>query len=83
MTSSRVASRRIKDSQPDFPERLIKIGAKVISHGPYVTFQMAEVAVPQKMFQEILSLIAPGAARAGVRGAGSDDATDDDGRGAP
>jgi hypothetical protein len=26
---------------------LIKIGAKVVSHGRYVTFQMAEVAVPQ------------------------------------
>jgi Transposase DDE domain group 1 len=26
--------------------------------GRYVTFQMAEVAVPQKMFQQILSLIA-------------------------
>jgi hypothetical protein len=26
-------------------EKLIKIGAKVVSHGRYVTFQMAEVAV--------------------------------------
>jgi hypothetical protein len=40
-------------------EKLIKIGAKVVSHGPYVTFQMAEVAVPRQMFSEILSLIAP------------------------
>jgi hypothetical protein len=32
--------------------------AKVVSHGRYVTFQMAEVAVPGQMFQEILSLIA-------------------------
>ena len=39
-------------------ERLIKIGTKVVSHGQYVTFQMAEVAVPRQMFQEILSLIA-------------------------
>jgi len=39
-------------------EKLIKIGAKVVSHGRYVTFQMAEVAVPRQMFQEILSLIA-------------------------
>jgi hypothetical protein len=39
-------------------EKLIKIGAKVVSHGRYVTFQMAEVAVSQKMFAEILSLIA-------------------------
>src|SRR4029077_18565987 len=39
-------------------EKLIKIGAKVVSHGRYVTFQMAEVAVPRQMFQEILSLVA-------------------------
>ena len=39
-------------------EKLIKIGAKVVSHGRYVTFQMAEVAVSQKMFAEILTLIA-------------------------
>jgi hypothetical protein len=39
-------------------EKLIKISAKVVSHGRYVTFQMAEVAVPLQMFQEILSLIA-------------------------
>jgi Transposase DDE domain group 1 len=39
-------------------DKLIKIGAKVVSHGRYVTFQMAKVAVPQKMFQEILLLIA-------------------------
>ena len=39
-------------------EKLIKIGAKVVSRGRYVTFQMAEVAVPRQMFAEILSLIA-------------------------
>jgi hypothetical protein len=39
-------------------EKLIKIGAKLVSHGRYVTFQMAEVAVPRQMFAEILSLIA-------------------------
>jgi hypothetical protein len=38
-------------------EKLIKIGAKVVSHGRYVTFQMAEVAVPRQMFADILSLI--------------------------
>src|SRR6201987_1511514 len=38
-------------------ERRIKIAAKVGSHGRYVTFQMAEVAVPRQMFQEILMLI--------------------------
>src|SRR6476660_7362827 len=39
-------------------EKLVKIGAKVTSHGRYVTFQMAEVAVSRQMFQEILMLIA-------------------------
>src|SRR5271170_7023899 len=39
-------------------EKLIKIGARVVSHGRYVTFQLAEVAVPRQMFQNILSLIA-------------------------
>ena len=39
-------------------EKLIEIGAKVVSHGRYTTFQMAEVAVPRQMFAEILSLIA-------------------------
>ena len=39
-------------------QKLIKIGAKVVSHGRHVAFQMAEVAIPRQMFQEILSLIA-------------------------
>jgi hypothetical protein len=34
-------------------EKLIKIGAKVVSHGRYVRFQMAEVAMPRQMFAEI------------------------------
>jgi hypothetical protein len=38
-------------------EKLIKIGAKVVSHDRYAIFQMAEVPVPRQMFQEILSLI--------------------------
>ncbi len=39
-------------------DKLIKIGAKVVSHGRYVTFQVAEVAVSRQMFLEILMLIA-------------------------
>jgi hypothetical protein len=39
-------------------EKLIKIGAKVVRHGRYVTFQMAEVTVSRQMFAEILMLIA-------------------------
>jgi hypothetical protein len=38
-------------------EKLVKIGAKVVSHGRYVTFQLAEVAVPRSLFQKILGLI--------------------------
>ena len=34
-------------------ENLVKIGAKVVRHGRYVTFQLAEVAVPRSMFQKI------------------------------
>ena len=38
-------------------EKLVKIGAKVVRHGRYVTFQLAEVAVPRSLFQKILSMI--------------------------
>ena len=38
-------------------EKLIKIGAKVVSHGLYVAFQMAEVAIPRNLFADILRLI--------------------------
>ncbi len=38
-------------------EKLIKIGAKVVRHGRYVTFQLAEVAMPRTLFAEILRLI--------------------------
>ena len=39
-------------------DKLIKIGARLVSHGRYVTFQMAEVAVPRALFADILRLIA-------------------------
>jgi hypothetical protein len=39
-------------------EKLIKIGAKVVNHGRYVAFQMAEVAIPRHLFADILRLIA-------------------------
>jgi hypothetical protein len=38
-------------------EKLVKIGAKVVAHGRYVTFQMAEIAVPRDLFLGILRLI--------------------------
>jgi hypothetical protein len=37
---------------------LIKIGTKIISHGRYAAFQMAEVAIPRQLFADILRLIA-------------------------
>ena len=39
-------------------EKLIKIGAKVVRHAQYVTFQMAEVAIPRQLFAAILDKIA-------------------------
>jgi hypothetical protein len=38
-------------------EKLIEIAANVVRHGRYVTFQMAEVAIPRALFVEILHLI--------------------------
>ena len=38
-------------------DRLIKIGAKVVRHGRYVTVQLAEAAISQRVFAEILRLI--------------------------
>ena len=38
-------------------DKLIKIGAKLVSHSHYMIFQMAEVAVPQTLFREILDQI--------------------------
>ena len=39
-------------------EKLVKIGAKMVRHGRYVTFQLAEVAVSGRMFGQILARIA-------------------------
>jgi hypothetical protein len=39
-------------------EKLIKIGAKVVIHERYVTFQMAGVALPWKLFAAIMQKIA-------------------------
>jgi hypothetical protein len=38
-------------------EKLIKIGAKVVTHARYVIFQMAEVAIPYRLFAAILQRI--------------------------
>jgi len=34
-------------------EKLVKIGAKVVTHSRYVIFQMAEVAIPLRLFDTI------------------------------
>ena len=36
-------------------EKLVKIGARMVRHGRYVTFQMAGVAVSGRMFGQILA----------------------------
>ncbi len=38
-------------------EKVVKIGAKVVRHGRYVTFQLAEVAVPKALLAKILRRI--------------------------
>ena len=76
-------------SATSLPEKLIKIGVKVVSQGRCVTFQMVEVAVPRRMFREIFVACRPvaGAARASVTGRWGQiwysDLTDHNGRGAP
>jgi hypothetical protein len=49
----------IKDwSLTSLKKKLIKIGAKVVSHGRFVAFQRAEVAIPRNLFADILRLVA-------------------------
>ena len=38
-------------------DKLIKIGAKVVNHSQHIIFQMAEVAVTERLFTLILSRI--------------------------
>jgi len=38
-------------------EKLVKIGAKVVTHAKSVIFQLAEVAVPRTLFAAILTRI--------------------------
>jgi Transposase DDE domain group 1 len=49
----------IKDwSLTSLNKKLIKIGARVVSHGRYVAFQMADAAIPRNLFADILRLVA-------------------------
>ena len=53
-----VLPKRVKEwSLRTLRVKLIKIGAKVVKHARYVTFQMAEVMVSKRLFQEILERI--------------------------
>src|SRR6476469_7018025 len=38
-------------------EKLVKIGARIVRHGRYVVFQLAEVAVPRAVFAAIMRRI--------------------------
>ena len=38
-------------------EKLVKIGARIVRHGRYVVFQLAEVAMPRALFATILRRI--------------------------
>jgi hypothetical protein len=38
-------------------EKLVKIGARIVRHGRYVVFQLAEVAVPRTLFEMIMRRI--------------------------
>jgi len=60
-------------------EKLVKIGARIVRHGRYWVFQLAEVAEPRALFAEILrridrlrgSPVAMALTRAGHRAAGA------------
>ena len=45
-------------SMTSLREKLIKVGARLVSHGRYVAFRMAEVAIPRHLFADILRMIA-------------------------
>jgi hypothetical protein len=43
--------------RPSLREKLVKIGARIVRHGRYVVFQLAEVAVPRTLPAAILRRI--------------------------
>jgi len=38
-------------------DKLIKIGGKMVRHARYITFQLAEVAIPRRLYRTILKRI--------------------------
>ncbi len=69
LLNQQIQDRAFRDRRPRTPqavehwspttlrEMLVKIGAKVVRHGRYIMFQLAEVAIPRLLFAEILRLI--------------------------
>ncbi len=52
------AARQDREVVTDEPAREIaKIGTKLVAHGSYMTFQMAEIVVPRDLFWRILEMI--------------------------
>jgi Transposase DDE domain group 1 len=49
-----LACRRRLWSLTTLREKLVKIGARIVRHGRYVVFQLAEVVVPRALFAAIL-----------------------------
>jgi hypothetical protein len=43
--------------QKTLRQKQVKIGARVMRHGRYITFQLAEVAIAKALFAEVLRLI--------------------------
>ena len=54
---SKGRKKRWQDDLTTLREKLVKIGARIVRHGRYVVFQLAEVAVPRALFVEILRRI--------------------------
>ena len=53
----RVIHRSSSSKLTTLRDKLIKTGMRIVRHARYVTFQMAEVAVPSTLFEQILSCI--------------------------
>jgi hypothetical protein len=55
----RAAPEAIKDwSLTTLKEKLVKIGARVLTHARYIAFKLAQVAIPRYLFVDILRVIA-------------------------
>jgi hypothetical protein len=57
VTAKRLPSQVAHWSLSSIQLKLIKIGARIVSHSRMTVFQMAEVAVSEKLFGSILSRI--------------------------